>query len=76
MEIGSNINGVSLHDAHFDGFWAECERLGTAVFVHGMPAPCDRVPGAATATFGVGVEASLRRRRRSSRAGSRRSIPI
>jgi aminocarboxymuconate-semialdehyde decarboxylase len=59
VEIASNIDGASLHEARFDGFWAECERLGTAVFIHGMPVPSDRVPGAAAATFGVGAEASL-----------------
>ena len=59
VEIASNINGVSLHDPQLDGFWAEAERLGTAVFVHAMPAPSDRVPGTAVATFGVGTEASL-----------------
>jgi len=59
VEIASNINGVSLHDPSLDGFWAEAQRLGTAVFVHGMPVPSDRVPGAAAATFGVGAEASL-----------------
>jgi aminocarboxymuconate-semialdehyde decarboxylase len=59
VEIASNINGVSLHDPSLDGFWAEAERLGTAVFIHGMPVPSDRVPGPAVATFGVGAEASL-----------------
>jgi len=59
VEIGSSVNGLSLHDARFDGFWAQAERLGTAVFVHGLPAPSDRVPGPATATFGVGLEGAL-----------------
>lgn len=59
VEIASNINGTALHDPRFDGFWAEAERLGSAVFVHGMPVPSDRLPGPATATFGVGAEASL-----------------
>src|SRR5579875_3434811 len=59
VEIGSNINGVSLHDERFLPFFAEAERLGTAIFVHGMPAPSDRLPGPATATFGVGVEGAL-----------------
>ena len=59
VEIASNIDGVSLHDPRFVGFLAEAERLGTAVFVHGMPAPSDRLPGPAVATFGVGAEASL-----------------
>jgi len=27
VEIASNIDGASLHEARFDGFWAECERL-------------------------------------------------
>jgi aminocarboxymuconate-semialdehyde decarboxylase len=58
VEIASNINGTSLHAPEFEGFWAEAERLGTAVFVHGMPVPGDRLPGPATATFGVGVEAA------------------
>src|ERR1700753_2967408 len=47
VEIASNITGVSLHDPSLDGFWAEAERLVTAVFVHGMPAPTARVPGPA-----------------------------
>jgi aminocarboxymuconate-semialdehyde decarboxylase len=59
VEIASNVNGVSLHDQRFDGFWAEAERLGSAVFVHGLPVPSDRLPGPAGATFGVGAEASL-----------------
>ena len=59
VEIASNINGVSLHDPRFDGFFAECERLGSAIFVHGLPAPSDRLPGPAVATFGVGVEGAL-----------------
>jgi aminocarboxymuconate-semialdehyde decarboxylase len=59
VEIGSNINGASLHDERFLPFFAEAERLGTAIFVHAMPAPSDRLPGPATATFGVGVEGAL-----------------
>jgi aminocarboxymuconate-semialdehyde decarboxylase len=59
VEIGSNVNGKSLHEPQFDGFWAEAERLGSAVFVHGMPVPSERLPGPATATFGVGAEATL-----------------
>ena len=59
VEIASNINGVSLHDPRFDGFFAECERLGSAIFVHGLPAPSDRLPGPAVATFGVGAEGAL-----------------
>jgi aminocarboxymuconate-semialdehyde decarboxylase len=59
VEIGSSVDGLSLHDARFDGFWSQAERLGTAVFVHGLPAPSDRLPGPATATFGVGLEGAL-----------------
>jgi len=50
---------VSLGDPRFLGFFAEAERLGMAVFVHAMPAPSDRLPGPAVATFGVGIEGSL-----------------
>jgi aminocarboxymuconate-semialdehyde decarboxylase len=59
VEIASNVNGVSLHDPRFDGFFAECERLGSAIFIHGLPAPSDRLPGPAVATFGVGAEGAL-----------------
>jgi aminocarboxymuconate-semialdehyde decarboxylase len=59
VEIASNVGGLSLADSRFGGFWAEAERLGAAVFVHAMPVPSDRLPGPATATFGVGVEGSL-----------------
>src|ERR1700749_408767 len=57
--IASNVAGVSLADPRFLGFFAEAERLGMAVFVHAMPAPSDRLPGPAGATFGVGIEGSL-----------------
>jgi len=59
VEIASNVAGVSLADPRFLGFFAEAERLGVAVFVHAMPAPSDRLPGPAVATFGVGIEGSL-----------------
>jgi aminocarboxymuconate-semialdehyde decarboxylase len=59
VEIASNIAGASLADPRFLGFFAEAERLGTPIFVHAMPVPSDRLPGPATATFGVGVEGSL-----------------
>src|SRR6516162_3174390 len=29
VEIASNVNGKSLHEPQFDGFWAEAERLGS-----------------------------------------------
>jgi len=59
VEIASNIGGLSLADERFLGFFAEAERLGAAIFVHAMPVPSDRLPGPATATFGVGMEGSL-----------------
>lgn len=59
VEIASNVAGASLADRRFLGFFAEASRLGLAVFVHAMPVPSDRLPGPATATFGVGVEGSL-----------------
>jgi len=59
VEIGSNVGGVSLGDARYLDFFSEASRLGLAVFVHAMPAPSDRLPGPATATFGVGVEGTL-----------------
>jgi len=59
VEIASNVLGASLADRRFADFFAEAERLGTAIFVHAMPVPSGRLPGPATATFGVGMEGSL-----------------
>lgn len=36
VEVGSNINGRYLGDAHFDPFFAAAEELGLAVFVHAL----------------------------------------
>jgi len=44
IEIGSNVNGTYLGDPRFDELWAECERLGLAVFVHALhPVGSDRL---------------------------------
>lgn len=59
VEIASNVAGASLGDPRFLEFFAEASRLGLAVFVHAMPVASERLPGPATATFGVGVEGSL-----------------
>jgi aminocarboxymuconate-semialdehyde decarboxylase len=59
VEIASNIDGASLSDGRFGEFFAEVTRLGLSIFVHAMPVASSRLPGAATATFGVGVEGSL-----------------
>jgi aminocarboxymuconate-semialdehyde decarboxylase len=59
VEIAASVAGTSLADGRFGGFFAEAERLGTAIFVHAMPVPSGRLPGPATATFGVGVEGTF-----------------
>jgi aminocarboxymuconate-semialdehyde decarboxylase len=44
VEIGSNINGKFLGEREFDGFYAEAERLGLAIFVHALhPIGADRL---------------------------------
>ena len=46
VEIGSNINGVPMGDPRFQPFFAACESLGAAVFVHAVkPAGMDRLVG-------------------------------
>lgn len=48
VEIGSNINGVSIGDPRFHPFFAEIEKLRAAVFVHAVrPAGMDRLVGPA-----------------------------
>lgn len=46
VEIGSNINGVPVGAPALDPFFAACEELGAAVFVHAIrPAGMDRLVG-------------------------------
>ncbi len=46
VEIGSNVNGSPIGDAKFDPFFAACESMGAAVFVHAVkPAGMDRLVG-------------------------------
>lgn len=46
VEIGSNINGVPIGDARLAPFFAACEALGAAVFVHALkPTGMDRLVG-------------------------------
>ncbi|MBV8031400.1 MAG: amidohydrolase [Betaproteobacteria bacterium] len=46
VEIASHVNGVSIGDARFEPFFAECESRGAAVFVHALrPAGMDRIVG-------------------------------
>ncbi len=47
VEIGSNINGISIGDPRFLPFFQACAELGAAVFVHPLrPAGIDRLVGA------------------------------
>jgi len=47
VEIASHINGTSIGDARFEPFFAACEKMGAAVFVHALrPAGMERIVGA------------------------------
>ncbi|HZV49463.1 MAG TPA: amidohydrolase family protein [Candidatus Dormibacteraeota bacterium] len=60
VEIGSNVEGRSLGEERFLGFFQEAERLGVPIFVHALPVPLgDRMPRSAMPSFGVGTEAAL-----------------
>jgi aminocarboxymuconate-semialdehyde decarboxylase len=46
VEIASHVNGTSIGDARFEPFFAACEKLGAAIFVHALrPAGQDRIVG-------------------------------
>jgi len=46
VEIASHVNGVPIGDARFAPFFAACERMGAAVFVHALhPAGRERIVG-------------------------------
>lgn len=46
VELGSNINGAPIGAPAFDDFFAECEKLGAAVFVHALrPCGMERLVG-------------------------------
>jgi len=48
VEIGSNINGMPIGSPALDPFFAACEAMGAAVFVHALrPAGMDRLVGPA-----------------------------
>jgi aminocarboxymuconate-semialdehyde decarboxylase len=62
VEITSNVVGRSLHEDAFAEFWAEVERAGMPVFVHGMPGDLGgRLPPGlvAVAGFAVGADCAL-----------------
>jgi aminocarboxymuconate-semialdehyde decarboxylase len=46
VEIGTNVNGVSIGDPRFEPFFKAAEELGAAVFVHALhPAGTERLVG-------------------------------
>jgi aminocarboxymuconate-semialdehyde decarboxylase len=46
VEIASHVNGTSIGDPRFEPFFAACEKMGAAVFVHALrPAGQDRIVG-------------------------------
>jgi aminocarboxymuconate-semialdehyde decarboxylase len=48
VEIGTNVNGVSIGDARFEPFFQVAEETGAAIFVHALhPAGTDRLIGPA-----------------------------
>lgn len=54
--VGSNINGVSIADATFHPIFAELEKAGLALFVHGYrPAGVDRLLGSPLLGAIIGV---------------------
>jgi aminocarboxymuconate-semialdehyde decarboxylase len=47
VEIASHVNGTSIGDPRFEPFFAACEEMGAAIFVHALrPAGQDRIVGA------------------------------
>ena len=47
VEIASHVNGTSIGDTRFEPFFAACEKMGAAVFVHALrPAGMERIVGA------------------------------
>ena len=59
VEITSNVNGASIGEERFRGFFLEAQRLDLPVFVHAMPALTDRLPASAMGTWVVGLEGAL-----------------
>jgi aminocarboxymuconate-semialdehyde decarboxylase len=47
VEIASHVNDTSIGDPRFEPFFAACEKMGAAVFVHALrPAGMERIVGA------------------------------
>jgi aminocarboxymuconate-semialdehyde decarboxylase len=46
VEIASHVNGTSIGDPRFEPFFAACEQMGAAIFVHALrPAGQERIVG-------------------------------
>jgi len=60
VEIGSNVEGRSLGEERFLGFFQEAERLDVPVFVHALnPTFGARLPAGALGGFGFAAEVAL-----------------
>jgi aminocarboxymuconate-semialdehyde decarboxylase len=60
IEIGSNIDGVSLGDERLLDFLSEAERLGIPIFVHAFnPTFAERLPATAFGTFAFATDIAL-----------------
>ncbi len=60
VEIGSNVLGRPIGAPEFHPFFAECERLGAAVFVHAVrPAGMERVIGPAPLQQAIGYPTDI-----------------
>jgi aminocarboxymuconate-semialdehyde decarboxylase len=60
IELGSNVNGKSLGDPEFAGFFQEADRLQVPIFVHALrPTIMDRIPDALSNPIGFPTDTSL-----------------
>lgn len=62
VHVGSNVDGRSIADPHFDPVWAEIVRHGLVIWVHGIrPAGAERLlgPGLMVNVIGIPQDTSL-----------------
>jgi aminocarboxymuconate-semialdehyde decarboxylase len=60
VEIGTNVNGVSIADPRFADFFVEADRLGLSVFLHAFqPAIGATVPGPASSAVCFPLDIAL-----------------
>lgn len=60
IELGSNVEGISLGDARFHGFFQEAERLGVPIFVHALrPTVTGRISEALMNPIGFPTDTGL-----------------